>query len=213
MPTIPTTFVLTLDLPSLAAALQPFLTGSPVATGGGTTPPVVTLPAGIPRLDYMIYQNGAGALLQDDSWAARSIDYHDTSGQPQGGKADLAFTLDGPNGGYQPLFVPNGSTTFLDLTPFNYLLISIKPTTDGANYWVGFAGNKDTADGNQIEIAGPGMTKYGPVPVKGQWADYKIPLADFKMTNAKAVFKVGIAAGNFPGGTTTFFDSLGFTKT
>jgi hypothetical protein len=204
------------ELHAIAQQVATLLTpAQPPVTPPVVTPPVITppLPTGqIPHLDYIIYQNGSGALLQDDSWAMRSVDYADTIGRPMGGTADLAATIDGPNGGWQPLFVPNGATSFLDLTPYQYLLMSIKPTTDGANYWVGFAGNKDTADGNQIQVAGPGMTAYGPAPVKGQWANYKIPLSAFKLADAKAVFKVGIACGNFPGGTTSYFDSVGFAK-
>ncbi len=196
------------ELQALAALVAPLITAAPAPT----PVPAPPLPSGtIPHLDYAIYQNGAPVPL-DDSWAMRSVNYADTTGQPLGGKSDIAVTLDAPNGGWQPLFVPNGSTIFFDLTPYSYLLISIKPTTDGANYWVGFAGNLDTADGVQIQIAGPSMTTYGPAPKKGVWANYKIPLSAFKMTNLKAVFKFGVACGNFPAGTITYFDNCGLSK-
>ncbi len=179
---------------------------------GVCTPPVLTPPSGgMPKLDYVIYQNGS-PIPQDDSWAMGSVNYADKTGQPQGGKADIAVTLAGKNGGWQPLFVPNGSTTFFDLSPYNYLLLSIKPAASNASYWIGFAGNLDTADGIQIEVAGPGFTKYGPAVKQGAWASYKIPLADFKMTNAKAVFKFGVADGTGLCCAPWFVDSVGLTK-
>lgn len=185
---------------------------APISAPSGACAPVTTVPpGGLPKLDFVIYQNGS-PIPQDDSWAMGSVNYADTTGQPMGGKADIAITLSGNYGGWQPLFVPNGSTTFFDLSPYNYLLLSIKPAADNASYWIGFAGNLDTPDGSQIEVAGPGFTAFGPAVKKGVWGNYKIPLTAFKMTNAKAVFKFGVADGTGLCCAPWFVDSVGLTK-
>jgi hypothetical protein len=74
----------------------------------------------------------------------------------------------------------------------------------------GFDANNDVKDGDPLTVAGPGITKYGPVPVVGQWNSYKIPLADFAFNNPD-VLKFSIADGT--GNPTNLFyvDNVGFT--
>jgi hypothetical protein len=70
------------------------------------------------------------------------------------------------------------------------------------------------ADGSIINIVGvpggPAVTKYGPTPVVGQWGSYKIPIADFALTNP-LILKFSIADGT--GNSTNLFyvDDVGFT--
>lgn len=178
-----------------------------------TTVPVTPPPppiTGVPHLDYVMYQNGRPPTFLDDSWSMQSVNYGNKTNVYPGNSASLLCTLAGPNGGWQPLFVPNGATSFFDTSGYKYLLISIRPPVDNSSYWIGFAGNKDTADGIQIEVAGPGFTKYGLATKGGVWADYKILLADFKMTDAKNVFKFGVADGTgLPAGTQLLYDNVG----
>lgn len=175
-------------------------------------PPPVTPPVPPPAGSFVIYNNGVFRLPGDDSWCMTSVNYNDKSLLPVGGTADIAVTLACPNGGWQPIFVQNGSTTFFNLSGYRYLELSIRPPTNNASYYIGFAGNLDTADGVQIQIAGPGFTKYGPPPMAGIWAHYKIPLADFKMTNNTAVFKFGLADGTgLPAGTVWGVDNVSLT--
>lgn len=224
-----------IDITSLAAAVAAILAPAPPVTPAPpvvTPPPVVVPPvvipptAGVPHLDYIVYQNGAfngpsnippgspiGTQSQpdDDSWGMASRDFWSTVNPYPGHQTSVRTVLSDLNGGYQPLFVPNGATSFFDSSSYSTLLVSACPANAGAGFWIGFAGNLDTAAGVQIQVAGPGMTKYGPVPVAGKWADYRIPLADFQMTaaNRKALFKFGVACGGVPVGSAQQFDNVG----
>jgi len=66
------------------------------------------------------------------------------------------------------------------------------------------------SDGIPLTIAGPGMTKYGPVPVAGQWGSYKIPIADFGFNNP-LVLKFSIADGTGNPTNRFYVDEVGFT--
>lgn len=186
-------------------------TSPPAGSCPSSTPPPPPPPPP-PAGSFIIYNNGTFNLPGADNWCMKSVNYQDTTGAPQGGIGDAAITLACANGGWQPLFVPNGSTTFFDISGYKTLSISIKPPADNAGYWLGIAGNLDTADGIQIQIAGPGFTKYGPATKKGQWANYKVPLADLQMTDPKNVFKFGLADGTgLPAGTVWYVDAVFLT--
>lgn len=199
----------TAELQALAQLIAPLMT--PVTPPVTPVTPPVTPPvvAGVPKLDFIMSQNGSAPVAGADNWDLNAV-YNSTANPYPGHSASVACTLLAPNGGFQPLFVPNGATSFFDTTPYLHLVFSARPTVDGAGYWVGFDGDKDTPDGNQIRVDG----KYGPTPLKGQWATYIIPLADFSMPNRTAVFKFGIACGpgTLPTGTVTNFDNVGLSK-
>lgn len=174
-------------------------------------PPVVTPPVIIPPVippaagTFWVYQNGQFNWTNHFSFNG-SPNLNDTSGKPVGGKADIAFTLATPFGGYQPYL-----TAGFDTSKYKYLTYSIKPTVAGQVIATGFDANNDVKDGNAVVVAGPGFTKYGPVPVVGQWATYKVPLADFALTNPD-VLKFSIADGSgSPAGSVIYIDNVGFS--
>lgn len=192
------------ELQALANAVAPLI---PVATTPPVvTPPVVTPPVTPPAAGtFWVYQNGQFNWTSHFSFNG-SPNLSDTSGKPVGGKADIAFTLATPFGGYQPYL-----TAGFDTSRYKYLTYSIKPTVAGQIIATGFDANNDVKDGNAVVVAGPGITKYGPVPVVGQWATYKVPLADFALTNVD-VLKFSIADGSgSPAGSIIYVDSIGFS--
>jgi hypothetical protein len=197
VPTIPTTFPINgaIDLKALAAALQPYLiTVIP--------PPVITPPA---AGTFWIYQNGQFNFESDYSWNA-SIDYDNKTAEP--GKTCIAVTITAPNGGFQPY----AAGKKFDVSPFKYLTYSMKPTLPNQIIATGFAAINDVPDGPQggVVVAAPGFTKYGPVPVAGQWGTYKVPLADFGLTNP-LIQKFTIADGTGVGSNLYFVDNIALT--
>jgi hypothetical protein len=188
-----------IDLAALAKALQPFLAPTPV------TPPVVLPPPVIAPGTFYVYQNGQFSWTSHFSFNG-TPNLNDTRGKPVGGKADIAFTLATPFGGYQPYL-----TGGFDTSKYKYLTYSIKPTVSGQIIATGFDANNDVRDGNPVVVAAPGLTKYGPAPVVGQWATYKVPLADFALSNP-SVLKFSIADGSgSPAGSIIYIDNVGFT--
>lgn len=200
MPTTATsTFPVSIDLKALATALQPFLT--PVIAPPVVPPPVITPPA---PGTFWVYQNGQFNWTSHFSFNG-TPNLSDTTGKPMGGKADIAFTLATPFGGYQPYL-----TAGFDTSKYKYLTYAIKPTVAGQIIATGFDANDDVKDGNAVVVAGPGVTKYGPIPIAGQWATYKVPLSDFALTNP-LVLKFSIADGlGDPAGTVIYMDNIGF---
>jgi hypothetical protein len=194
------------ELAAIAKQLAPLM---PVAAPPVTVPPVVVPPAaGV----FWVYRNGQFNWISDYSWNGKA-DYHDTSGQPQGGTADICFTIAAPNGGFQPYCIPSGTNgPGFDTSKYKYLVYDIKPTMANQIIATAFDANNDTPDGpgGGVSLVVPGSTKYGPAPVVGKWGSYKAPLADFGLTNP-LVMKLTIADGTGqPSGTKFFIDNIGF---
>lgn len=159
------------------------------------TPPVVTPPVvvGPPAAGVAwVYHNGVFNWPGAYNFNA-TVSYTDTAGKPPTGTYDIAVT---PTrwGAWQPAaFLATGSP--FNTSGYKYLIYSVKPTAAGQVFATGFDANNDVADGVPLVIAGPGITKYGPVPVVGQWTSYTIPLADFGFTNP-LVLKFTVADGS-----------------
>lgn len=190
-------------LANQVAPLIPVASTPPVVTPPVITPPVTPPAAGI----FWVYHNGVFAWPGDYSFLA-AANYADTVGKP-GGQC-IAVKITGKWGGWQPFaFLPGGKA--FDTSPFKYLIFSTKPTMPNQSHGMGFDADNDVKDGNPIPIvAGPGMTKYGPVPQVGVWGQYKIPLADFGLTNPD-ILKFSLTDGT--GNPTNLFyvDGVGFT--
>lgn len=188
-----------IDLDALAVALAPRL----AALNPTSPPPVVTPPptTGV----FWVYYNGQFNWAGDFSFDTGPINYQDTAGVPLSGQFDIAVPIVSKFGGYQP-FAPGAK---FDTTPYNYLIVSLKPTNAGAIFATGFAAVNDQPDGVPVTFAGPGITQYGPVPVPGQWGSYKIPLKAFNLTQPILKFSIAAAAGIAPD--LFYVDNLGFS--
>jgi hypothetical protein len=195
----------TLDLQSLATALLPYLTVNTNTvsntTNTNTTNTVVTS-----NSTFWVYRNGQFNWAGDFSFNTGPINYSDTTGQPIDGPADIAVPINGPWGGWQPFAQGANFNT----TPYKYLTYTVKPTQANAIFATGFDANNDVTDGNSVVVAAPGLTKYGPEPQVGQWATYKIPLADFGFTNT-SVLKFTIADGTGVPTNLFYVNDVGFT--
>lgn len=177
-----------------AAQTVPVTNTTPTPT---PTPTPVPVPAGA----FSVYQNGVFSWQGDFSWNA-SISYKDTAGKP--GATDIAVNITSAYGGFQP-YAQGGA---FDTSPYKYLQYCAKPTRSGQVFGMGFAATGDVADGGVINL-GAG-TPYGPSPTAGQWGCYKIPLADFKLTNP-SILKFSIADGSGAASNTYYVDSIAFS--
>jgi hypothetical protein len=167
--------------------------------------PVVTPPVVLPPAAFWIYHNGQFNWSGDYSWDTGPIDYAhvDTDGTKC-----IAVPIIKPWGGWQPY-----SLNF-DTSKYSYLTFAVKPTQAGQFFGVGFAANNDAPDGVFIDVNGKPQynapsTKYGPMPQLGQWTTYKIPLADFKLTNP-LILKFCIADGTGAGSNLYLLKDVGF---
>ena len=191
-----------LSLPIYAQTVT--VTGS-VAPGTYTLTPVTANPTPPATGTYWVYYGGKFNWTSDFSFLA-SINYLDTAGAPLSGSADIAVSILGSWGGWQPYL-----STGFDVTPYKSIVFCTKPTVDGELHGMGFAAIGDVGDGIAIPVvAGPGMTKYGPVPQKGVWGCYKVPLADFKLTNPK-VLKFSLTDGTGLATNKFYVDNVGFS--
>lgn len=192
-----TTLTLTGTLSAGTYTLTPVAVTPPVVT-----PPVVTPPA--TGNTFWLFHNGAFApgYPGDYSFGTGKIVFPN----PAVGASGSVDVLDKGDEGWQPLF-PGGN---MDLTGYNWVLVSIKPTEVEA-FESGMLAVGD--------IAVPGSTgavnimPYGPNPiVVGQWNRYKIPLKLYGTLPIKAAYKIMFLHQNSPNasGDGTEFDSVGF---
>jgi len=164
-----------------------------------STPPVTTPPpaSNTPAAGtFWVYHNGTFAWPGDYSWNA-SINYKDSAG----GAPAIGVNITGSYGGWQPFAFKTGGTPF-DTRPYKYLVYCTMPTIASQSHGTGFDADNDVADGvpaNGGLIAGPGLTKYGPVPAANTWGCYKVPLSDFKFNNPMILkFSVTDGTGKVP---------------
>jgi hypothetical protein len=167
----------------------------PDAAGAGSS----SVPATAP---FWVYRNGSFNWEGDYSWLAQ-IDYRDTKGMPPGHRYDIAVRIVGKWGGFQP-FAPGKR---FDVSRYKYLVYSVKPTAADQVFGTAFAAINDVADGKAVTVTGP---PYGPAPVAGQWATYKIPLSEFALTN-KLIQKFTIADGTGLPSNLFYVDDVHFT--
>lgn len=181
----------TYTVPSCPVTPPVICTPPQVMTNGVCAPPIVTTPPATGT--YWVYHNGVFSWPGDYSFVA-TINYKDTAGAPLSGPYDVAIKVTSQWGAWQP-FAFGATGSAFDTSKYKYLIYSIKTTVAGQVIATGFDANNDVKDGNIVVVAGPGITKYGPVPVVGQWGSYKIPITDFGLTNP-LILKFTVADGS-----------------
>lgn len=181
------------ELQALAKLVAPLIASSP-------TPVPTPTPAGV----LPVYQNGVFSWGGDYSWGV-TIDYADTVGKP-GGKDISVRGI----GGFQP-YAPGFD---FDPSPYAFLTFSLKPTLANQRWQSHFYAVGDIPMGNMVDIL-----KWGPAPVAGQWATYRIPLgpAGYALPAGKHVYKFMIQdETGYQGGNTIpnlwYVDNIVFTN-
>ena len=126
------------------------------------------------QAEFDVYQNGTFNWPGDYSYSAWA-NYQDTSGGPESGPYDIAVSITGSYGGFQPYsgnVVPQWD---LEAGSFGYISMDLKPTNSGQTWRLSIISR--LPPGDVYPWAGVDVTSYGPTPVVGKWATYKIPLS------------------------------------
>jgi hypothetical protein len=126
---------------------------------------------------FWVYYNGVYNWQGDFSYPAGSIfiNYADTSGAPESGPADIEVSYTVAGSGFQPYA---GKTTIswdMEGGSFNYLSLDLKPSV-ASDSWRMLMISR-LPPGDVYPWSTVQLSSYGPKPVAGQWATYKIPLS------------------------------------
>jgi hypothetical protein len=151
-----------------------------------------------PSTSPNVYVNGVFYWEGDFSFSG-TVSYADTTGDPQGDSAgpgpyDVMWTSSGAGGGWQP-YTPAEN---FDLTPYKYLQLDLKPTTANKTWTVYFEKVGDVTVGAQATLPSDSNGTYGPTPVVGEWATYKIPLQNMNvgaLTANPVILKFAVGDG------------------
>jgi len=179
------------------------VSGPDVPPASNPTPP--TPPSQPPGSASWVYYKGVFYWGGDYSYAA-TPDYADTSGAPLSGPYDIAVTITGAYGGFQPY--AGGSVplwNFID-NGYTYLTFSIKPTVMNQSAQIYFMMVGDVPVGIDID---PFSGKYGPPPQQGVWSTYKIPLSELGVANT-SVYKFAIQDMTGLDHNVFYLDNIGF---
>lgn len=126
------------------------------------------------RLVYWAYHDGHYAWSGD--YSNVTLNYRDTAGMPAGGRYDIAVSATTPNGYAQPFSGPPSVREYsLEIGAFKYMILDLKPTIANQVWRLNIISRLPQGDVfNNAPVILPG--KYGPQPIVGKWATYKIPL-------------------------------------
>jgi hypothetical protein len=157
---------------------------------------------------FEVYNNGRYYWAGDYSYGA-VINWKDTAGKPESGPYDIAVHIIGQGGGFQP-FAGNVVPYYdLEAGAFGYFSIDLKPTVNGQAWRLSMISR--LPPGDVYPWAAVNLANYGPAPVAGKWATYKIPLSALSigktsfvgsisgttLTVSKVHSGVGVDAGGF----------------
>jgi len=125
---------------------------------------------------FWVYHNGVYNWQGDFSYPAGTIniDYADKSGAPESGRTDIAVSYTA-GGGFQP-YAGNTTTSWdMEGGAFNYISLDLKPTMASDSWRMIMISRLPPGDVYPWSTVQLGA--YGPVPMAGKWATYKIPLS------------------------------------
>lgn len=126
------------------------------------------------QTSFNVYTNGVLSWGGDFSYLV-SINYKDTSGAPESGPYDISVTADGFNGGFQPYAGNVLPLWDFEAGSFGYISMDLKPTINGQTWLLSMISR--LPPGDVYPWAEVDLLNYGPAPVPGKWATYKIPLS------------------------------------
>jgi L,D-peptidoglycan transpeptidase YkuD (ErfK/YbiS/YcfS/YnhG family) len=191
-------FSVTLSGPTGNATLSSPSSATVTITGSGVTNPP-------PPNAFWIYYNGVFNWGGDYSYVA-TINYNDTAGGPLSGPHDIAVTLTGAYGAWQPYAGGTVPLWNFNDSGYTYLTFAFKPTVNNQQAQIYFMKVGDIPVGIDID---PFNGQYGPAPKAGVWATYKIPLKDLGVFNT-SVYKFAIQDQTGLGHNTFYLDNVGF---
>jgi hypothetical protein len=128
-------------------------------------------------MTYWVYYNGVFDWLGDYSYPGGqiNINYADASGAPEDGPADIKVTSSAESAGFLPYAGKTTTQWDLDGGAFNYITLDLKPTLANQDWQIFILCRLPPGDNSPWSSVY--LSKYGPAPVVGKWATYKIPLS------------------------------------
>ena len=190
---------------SFSVALSSPTGGATLGSPSSTTVAISGAGGAAPGSVSWVYYNGVFNWGGDYSYEAQ-INYADAGGGPLSGPYDIAVTITGAYGAFQPYaggtvpmwnFVDNGYT---------YLTFAIKPTLANQSAQIYFTQVGDIPVGVDVD---PFSGQYGPPPPAGVWSTYKIPLSDLGVANT-SVYKFAIQDQTGLNSNVFYLDNIGF---
>ena len=159
--------------------------------------------AGSPTLrrPFWIYAHGRFRWAGDFSYSAH-ISYTDRSGHAPGGFSDIAVSLTGPWGAWQPY----AQRFSFDSRPYRSLTFALKPTVAHQRWSCQFVKIGDVPVGISVNVA-----RYGPAPVAGRWATYTIPLSALGVADT-SIYKFAIQDQTGRSRNTWYVNRVGFLR-
>jgi hypothetical protein len=168
---------------------------------------------------FWVYQNGVFNWGGDYSSQAVP-NYKSTAGSPESGPYDIAVTLTGRWGIWAPYAGGTVPTWNFNAAGYNYLTLDLKPTVPNQVWQLYFMLVGDVtimgASGQQTVV---NLADYGPAPVVGKWATYKIPLSLVltQYSGGKPVYETGVYKFGLQDQTglaqnTWYVDNVGFVQ-
>jgi hypothetical protein len=153
------------------------------------------------QMTYWVYHAGEYAWPGD--YSDVTVNYRDKSGAPVSGRYDISITasnLDIARVGAayaQPYSGPPSVPQFaMDIGAFHYMVLDLKPTKPNQKWRLNIISRLPQGDVyNNAPVELPG--NYGPAPVVGRWATYKVPL------NPDLAIGTGSFLGGISGNTLT----------
>ena len=160
---------------------------------------------------FSVYAGGVFSWEGDYSYGV-SVSYTDSAGAPVSGTHDIAVTSSGAGGGFQPFAGKVVPWFDMEAGAFGYVSMDLKPT-NAAQVWRLSAISR-LPPGDVYPWSSVSLADYGPAPVAGKWATYKIPLSALtvgatsfhgsivgtKLTVTSQESGVGVDAGGFISG-------------
>jgi hypothetical protein len=155
-----------------------------------------------------MYYNGVFYWAGDYSYGT-VINYRDTAGAPESGAYDIAVQVTGQGGGFQPYAGSVVPLYDLEAGSFGYIMLDLKPTISGQAWRLSAISR--LPPGDVYPWAAVNLASYGPAPVAGKWATYKVPLSALSLgmtsfvgsisgttlTVSSVASGVGVDAGGF----------------
>jgi hypothetical protein len=126
---------------------------------------------------FWVYHDGVFNWQGDFSYPGGKVDIHytDIKGAPESGPSDIGVSSTVAQSGFQP-YAGNTVTQWdMEGGSFGFISMDLKPTS--ANQDWGIVIISRLPPGDVLPWASVALSKYGPPPVAGKWATYKIPLS------------------------------------
>jgi hypothetical protein len=126
---------------------------------------------------FWVYYNGVFNWDGDFSYPGGSINinYADTTGAPESGRADIKVSFTVATAGFQPYAGKTTTAWDMEGGSFGYISMDLKPTMAGQD-WEIFIISR-LPPGDVFPWSHVMLSRYGPAPVVGKWATYRIPLS------------------------------------